>query len=234
MVGPGLFSYYASGARLALPVDVDDTACASAVLGSVHPYFAWGQNVRALLGSRNSQGLFQTWFEPINGHNNVDAGVNANVIVYLGQRYETEAALIFLEKALLGPSPELSSPYYPDGIILAYLAVRAARRAPRLLPAVRIAGRRIAAEQLANGSFGSDLRTACGAIVLGETAVPGFWRAVAHLLCSQGMNGAWGASPLYRSRNQWFGHDALTTAISLDALLVATLQNRLINEVATG
>jgi hypothetical protein len=221
MSGPGLFAYYTRAHPSQLPPDTDDTCCASTVLRDAHPFLLWGENVGWLLRSRDRTGVFLTWIEPFAGPNNVDVGVNANVLLYLGDRPETQAASDYVRRALSQADPLEHTRYYPDWLVLAYLVWRAYRAGARSLSdAVAATINRVGVAQRTDGSFGGDVRTACAIAVLSErrSELDLLRAAVELLLGRQHEEGCWSRGPVYRSADEFFGSEALTTALCLDAL----------------
>lgn len=224
MIGPGLFAYYTRTHTSQLPPDTDDTCCASAVLRRAHPYLTWGENIRWLLRSRDSTGAFLTWIQPFSGPNHVDVGVNANVLFYLGDRPETRAASEYVCCAFSQDDSMEHTGYYPDWLVLAYLVWRANLAGARSLCKVVTATiPRVAAAQCTDASFGTDVRTACAIALLSERrserdAICG---AVEVLLARQQADGSWARGTVYRSADEYFGSEALTTALCLDALAAA-------------
>jgi hypothetical protein len=222
MSGPGLFSYYPRAHPSQLPPDTDDTCCASAVLRTAHPFVLWGENIESLLRSRNRAGAFLTWIEPFAGPNNVDVGVNANVLLYLGDRPETQAASAYIDRVLRQGDPLDDAIYYPNRLVLAYLVWRAHRAgAGSLSSALVAAGAGVAAAQRTDGSFEDDLGTACAIAVLAgrRTGRDTVRAAVELLLARRRQDGAWSPGTVYRSRDEYFGSEALTTALCLEALV---------------
>jgi hypothetical protein len=221
MSGPGLFSYYTRTQMHQLPPDTDDTCCASAVLRRAHPFVMWGENVAALLRSRDIAGRFLTWIEPFAGPNNVDIGVNTNVLFYLGDRPETQAASDYVRRTLSQDDPLEDARYYPDWLVLAYLVWRAYRAGANSLSEAWAATiQRVDAAQHTDGSFGGDVRTACAVAVLSESLPrrDALRAGVEVLLERQAKNGSWAPGAVYRSSDEFFGSEALTTALCLDAL----------------
>jgi hypothetical protein len=235
MLGPGLFAYYTRTYVTRLPPDTDDTCCASAVLRRAHPFLMWGENVASLLRSRDTAGRFLTWIEPFDGPNNVDPGVNANVLFYLGDRPETQAASDYVRHTVNQDDQLEHARYYPDWLVLAYLVWRAWRGgATSLLEAVAATIRRVDAAQHTDGSFGGDVRTACAVALLSEPPArrDALRAAVEVLLERQGRDGSWAPGPVYRSMDEFFGSEALTTALCLDAL--AASRRMLVGEPDRG
>jgi hypothetical protein len=222
MIGPGLFSYYSKSHVSSLPPDVDDTSCASAALSRAHPFFAWRQNLRYLLDSRDSEGRFQTWIEPFSGPNNVDLGVNANLLSYLGEGIETARCVDFVRTFVC--DNHLVSKYYPDKLVISYLIARAHEAGVAgLSKAIDVLSEFVESQEADYGWYGSELRTACAILLLAaspRTRRP-LTRAVRRLRQAQIATGSWSCANFYRSDAEYFGHEVLTTAVSLHALSFA-------------
>jgi hypothetical protein len=127
MRGPGLFQYFTSKNARSIDFDLDDTACASVTLRGSHPFIMRGYNVRYFMENRNEAGLFYTWVGRADLTNNVDSVVNANVVLYLGDRDETKSACRYLIDTIKNSYESDSYHYYLDNMTL-YYAVRAHMR----------------------------------------------------------------------------------------------------------
>ena len=98
---PGVWSYWTTDSGKRIDPDLDDTALISVLLRRHHPHIALGTNVEAILSARDEAGLFRTWLRGPDRPNDVDAVVNANVVLYLGERPGTEAARAHLRDLVL-------------------------------------------------------------------------------------------------------------------------------------
>ena len=158
---PGVWSYWTGASGKRIEPDLDDTSLLSFVLRRHHPHVALGSNVEAILASRNRDGLFHTWLRPPDQSNDVDAVVNANVVLHLGERKETAAACDFLRACVLSGQEAGSYWYYVDDSVPSLRDLPGAlARGPR---ARRSAGRAVEkalARQRPDGSFGNELCTA--------------------------------------------------------------------------
>jgi len=224
-VGRGLFSYYAPTHTWALPPDADDTACASMALSSTHPFYAFHENRQILLDSRDSEGRFQTWIEPFSlAPNNVDLGVNANVLFYLGYDKDTRSAFDYVTARAL--SGDLTSRYYIEPLFTCYLISRICQREDTLLKAsIQSLRQMVRAQECGDGWYGSAQRTACAILVLhgDEGSTDHISRGIRRLLVAQHATGAWARAAIYRSAKEYFGHSALSTALVLHALAKCAL-----------
>ncbi|MBV9066053.1 MAG: terpene cyclase/mutase family protein [Methylobacteriaceae bacterium] len=147
--------------------------------------------------------------------NDIDPIVNANVLLYLGERAETQPTIDFLiETIRQGRVP--FSLYYEEPLTLYYAVARACRHAS---PRLSILGENIAAKTLARcGEIGqlSALQAALAASVLltfagGSDALPSL---ITRILQSQRGDGGWEVYPFY---NVW-GSQELTTAFCVKVL----------------
>ena len=247
MEGPGLWRYWSSrnpGHRH-LPPDLDDICCISHTLrGAGRPVPA---NREIILANRNERGLFYTWLAPraaapselagaiqclvgaesligllLAGRiNDVDAAVNANVVLYLGESEETRAAIDYLIAAAAGAGNGEPSHFYPDLAAFCYMLSRACFYGVSAL--ARASGPvldRLLPLQRDDGSFGSALNTALAACTLlnFDHRAPALHRAVEHLLAAQRHDGAWRRHPMFLGPAPYYGSEELTTAFCLEAL----------------
>lgn len=217
--------------------DADDTACAAAVLpASALPRDHW-QRLQSL---QTPEGLFVTWKDPgalgaahrayrddllnILGHpapegNDIDCGVNANVLWYAATRQQAlpEVCAYLVRAVQTGDLPRCSL-YYVSAPHLDYLIARAyAAGATCLAPAIEAMRRTLLAQQQPDGSWGDDLETACAAAALLRIGYrgPPIERAVALLVAHQRADGSWPACRFIAANH---GAAALTTAIILEVL----------------
>ena len=225
---PGVWSYWtgASGKRIA--PDLDDTSLLSFVLRRHHPHVALGSNVEAVLGARNRDGLFHTWLRPPDQSNDVDAVVNANVVLHLGERKETEAACDFLRACVLSGREGGSYWYYVDDSSLYYAISRALWHGVRVLDDLREPlVEKALARQRPDGSFGNELCTAWTLSTLlnaGSDDRDSISGAVGWLLARQRLDGGWacvaafaGPEPPGPRTFRW-GSEELTAAACIEAL----------------
>ena len=158
---PGVWSYWTAASGKRIDPDLDDTALISFLLRRHHPHIALGSNVEAVLSARDAAGRFHTWLRAPDRPNDTDAVVNANVVLYLGERAETAAACAHLRDCVLSGREPASYRYYVDDAALYYAISRAAWhgvRAFRDLGDALVA--KALARQRADGSFGDELGTA--------------------------------------------------------------------------
>lgn len=134
-----------------LPPDLDDTACVSAILASRGRTII--DNRPLMLANRNRRGLFYTWVAPRAGPilrwravlsqllhpaalhwiftktparpHDVDAGVNANVLYYLGARPGTRPVVTYLLDVIRADAETRSDKWYDNRFVMYYFLARA-------------------------------------------------------------------------------------------------------------
>ncbi len=226
---PGIWKYFSSSYPTPIEPDVDDTACASFVLKDIHPDIRQGRNVDIILGNRNEDGLFFTRLQEKAKPNDIDSVVNANALLYLGDREETRAVSDYLNRIIAEGREAETYHYYLDDLAFYYAVSRAyLNGATSLGPAKEPVISRTLSRQRSDGSFGNELLTglaiccllnySCGNI----DAVSG---GVENLMSAQRIDGSWSriayyiGGPLTPEANAaWCGSPELTTGFCLEAL----------------
>ena len=153
----------------------------------------------------------------------VDPVVNANVLLRLGERAETEAARRFVAETVLADPPTFSL-YYEDLLVLHYAAARASEDAS---PGLRALGPHIVSRievRVETDEALNPLKTALAAATLAIFAPrsAAFGCLVDSILAAQRPDGGWQACAFY---NVW-GSEELTTGFCLEALARHLLLNR--------
>lgn len=221
----GLFRYFSSKNPRSIGFDLDDTACASVALQQWGPGIAVCHNVEHFVGNRDADGLFYTWVGNATPENEVDSVVNANVVFYLGERGETRSACRHLVETIRSGREAGSYRYYLDDVTLYYAVSRAyAHNAPSLGAAREAAAEGILRRAEGDGSFGDELTTAqalCGLANFGYDDPARLEEAARYLERRQGPDGSWRRAPLFRGAGMYFGSEELTTALCLEALVLA-------------
>src|SRR5215218_3866527 len=195
MSGPGLFQYYTSKNTNSIGFDLDDTACASVVLQQSHPLVAGGHNVEYFLENRNEAGLFNTLVGDTDPENEVDSVVNANVVLYLGDRGETRSACRYLIDTIQSGHESESYHHYLDDMTLYYAVSRAyAHGTSSLREARETLIEKVLQFSKDDGSFGNELATACAMCSLANFGFDGVTRlrvAARYLETQQKADGSW-------------------------------------------
>ena len=158
---PGVWSYWTAASGKRIDPDLDDTALISFLLRRHHPHLALGSNVAAVLSARDEAGRFRTWLREPDRPNDVDAVVNANVVLYLGERAETAAARAYLRECVRAGREPASYRYYLDDSALHYAVSRAAWHGSGGLDDLRdVLVEQALRRQRPDGSFGDELCSA--------------------------------------------------------------------------
>ena len=216
-----------------IPLDVDDTSIASAALARAGRPFP--NNRALLLANRNRRGLFKTWIVRWWPHprktyrffrdstakvGDVDAVINANVVIYLGLCEETRPAIAHMLAVLRANGEMMSTKWYESRFIVWYFFSDALREiAPEagemIVPRVEAATPRNAL----------DLALAASTLELWDRAPD-----VQPLLDAQLPSGAWPRAGFYHAGLKrisatelqptppWWGSEALTTVLAVEAL----------------
>lgn len=228
MEEPGLWRYWTASAGLDIDPDLDDTCLASFVLRGYAPLRRIAANVDLILAKRNQEGLFHTWFRPPEARNDIDSVVNANALLYLGERPETQAVCRYLNWLVRESKVAGSSHYYPGELSFYYALSRSFHHGIRELgQAKETVVSALASLQQRNGSFGDSLATAQGCCCLlnfGHFDSRQLFGAVENVLEDQGDDGSWprvsfwaGPEPPHQHSLFW-GAEEITTALSIECL----------------
>jgi hypothetical protein len=176
-----------------------------------------------MLDQRNEDGVFLTWIKPVGESNDVDSVVNANVLLYLGDRPETVGCAEFLNQ-VVGTNTEAHSYwYYTSDAALYHAMSRAFHSGARsLTPSVKSIAARIRMAPPEN-----ELICALGLsslVYLGCVENHALRSGLSYLLDHQRENGSWRRLPFCcgpeppASRAAWFGSEELTACLCLEAL----------------
>ncbi len=225
---PGVWRYWTSRSPKRIDADLDDTACISFALRRIAPDLDFGNATQAILSARRPDGLFRTWLRPEGQPNDVDSVVNANVLLWLGDRPETEPVAAKLQQILAAGAETGSYYYYLDDLALYYAIARAHANGCRSLAGCRRSGlERLGARRRDNGSFGDELQTALALCALldwcagPESRVD---RTVEWLIGAQRADGGWASRAFCTGPeppgppSYWWGSETLTTALAVEAL----------------
>jgi hypothetical protein len=211
------------------PLDLDDTSIASTALAAAGRPFP--DNRPLLLACRERSGLFRTWivrrwrhplrtyrfFRRIAEERDVDAVINANVVIYLGDCEETRPAIEHMLTVLRAEREMTSTIWYGSRFTVWYFFTHALRNiAPE---AGEMIVPRIEAAAPANAL---ELALATSTLLLWNRAPD-----IQPLIEAQLPSGAWPRCGFYhmgRRRNEprpkppWWGSEALTTLFAIEAL----------------
>lgn len=216
-----------------IPLDVDDTSIASAALVAAGRRFP--NNRAPLLANRNRRGLFRTWIVRWWPHprliyrffrhttaevGDVDAAINANVVMYLGACNETRPAIEHMLEVLRTNAELKSTKWYESRFTVWYFFSHALHGiAPE-------AGEMIVSRiEAATPRNALELALATSTLLLWHRAPD-----VQPLLDAQLPSGAWPRAGFYhaglkrispgefQSTPPWWGSEALTTVLAVEAL----------------
>ena len=216
-----------------IPLDVDDTSIASAALAAAERRFP--NNRALLLANRARRGLFKTWIVRWWPHprktyrffrdstaelGDVDAVINANVVIYLGMCEETRPAIAHMLAVLRANGEMMSTKWYESRFTVWYFFSHAlCEIAPE---AGEMIVRRI---ETATPRNALDLALAASALLLWNRAPD-----VQPLINAQLPSGAWPRAGFYHAGLKrispnafqptppWWGSEALTTILAVEAL----------------
>ncbi len=213
-----------------VPLDTDDTAIASTALEAAGRPF---QNNRALLlKQRERNGLFRTWIPRWLQHprrfyrffryttaevRDVDAAINANIVVYLGDCKETRPAIAHMIAILRTDGEEMSSKWYESPFAVWYFFSHA-------LHAIAPEAGEMIVPRVEGATAANVLHLALAAsTLLLWNRVPD----VGPLIAAQLPSGAWPSAGFYHAGRRradsqptppWWGSEALTTVLAVEAL----------------
>jgi hypothetical protein len=222
---PGVWRYWAKRAAQPIPPDLDDTSCALSLFRTLAPR-RMGTGWRdAVLAARDEHGRFRTWLWE--GPNDVDAVVNANAVLLLGESSDTLPAIEFLSTIIRGHNEAPGYWYYLDDLALHYSVARAYCAGATALGHVRDASlRRIRGRRSGDGSFGDPLVTAlavCALVSWGVSAEE-LLPSLCALLSTQRVRAGWRRVAYYAGppppgpHSAWWGSSTLTTGLCVEAL----------------
>lgn len=218
---PGLWRYWSSRSGAPIDPDLDDTCVVSFALHGVAARD--GDNVATILANRHPSGLFKTWLRDPEADNDVDGVVNANVLLYLGERPETTAARDIVAAAINEDREAQSTIYYLDPLALYHAVARAYAHGVQGFSACRDAVlAKVEAPRGPLDALSAALRIATR---LGFGASGGALDDdVRFLLASQSPDGSFARAAFYTGPEPpaphavWWGSEELTTALAIEAL----------------
>lgn len=224
----GIWRFWTKRNKKRIPPDLDDISTISFVLKLNK--ISFDDNYQLILNNRNQDNLFLTFIikEGEKYHfkrlidkfkDYVDAVVNANVLLYLGQ--DDPWVCSFINQAI--KLNQVCSIYYPNKLALFYMVSRAFKNNVTSLGENRdLIIKSTLSYQKKDGSFGSDLNTALALNTLFNFDYSGkeIDSAIQHLLKRQLANGSWKKSFLFLGPFPWryYGSEELTTALVIEAM----------------
>lgn len=228
MEAPGLWRYFSLGNAETLPLDLDDTACAAYVLKDAHDYLRLGLNHRLFLINRDSKGRFRTFLSD-RSDDNLCGLVNANVVLYLGEREETLAACDYLVSLTNQDDVGKRTLYGVDDLLFYYVLSRAYFHGVTRHGATRLAKARDAAiaaivgrrdEEGSLGGHALHTSMAISSLLNFDAAEPRLLMdGIRYLLESQSRDGSWPCAAFYIDFDEgYYGSEEVTTALCIEAL----------------
>lgn len=228
----GLWRHPSTGLRKHwhTPLDVDDTALASAALASAGRTFP--DNRALLLAQRGpAHGLFLTWFarwwphpiatyrffRTIAERGDVDSVINANAVFYLGECEETRPAIEHMLRIVRDGREMISTIWYGSPFTIWYFFSHALRAVGQ--PAGDLIVSRVEATAPADALE----KAAAATSLLLWNRLPD----IGPLLDAQLPSGAWPSCGFYHMgrrrseqvpRTPWWGSESLTTVFAVEAL----------------
>jgi len=211
--------------------DADDTACCAHALlsrGISPPELERGRKI--LMEHRDDQGRFLTWLDHGTRPpgNDVDAVVNANVLLWLGETPETRPAIDYLNQIIETNAEHHSYWYYLDHLTFYYMLSRAMKSGvSRLEKSKPFIVERTLRRRQSDGGFGTDLQTALAvASLLNCGARSEAASGVEALVERQRDDGSWSLEAFYAAQKPplpgtfifWCGSAELTTALCLEGI----------------
>jgi len=249
--GPGVWRFWTSKSQLHrwIPPDLDDTCCALFALRDAG--VALPPSERLVLSNRSRAGLFYTWLLPgRDAHStlrllrwahfsfrqhpfwqnteaerdDIDGVVNANTLLYLGDRAESRLPVDYLLGTLAAVNEASCDKWHLSKFNFYYMVSRAYFHGVASLGAARATVvERIAEAAVTQGGIETALDVALAACsLLNFDADRGLiGRLASRLVSSQAPAGGWPRSALFfggPKRVYGWGSEELTTAVSLEAL----------------
>ncbi|MBN2542067.1 hypothetical protein JXI42_04310 [bacterium] len=223
---PGLWRFWTSRSGKSIDPDLDDISCISFLLEQND--IPMKSIVPTVIGNRNEQGLFNTWVRDSGQKNDLDCVVNANVLLFLGDREETIPVCEYLNEIIIEGNMNDCFRYYLDDMAFYYMVSRAYFNGASCLEESREdLIEQVVKRQLENGSFGDELQTAfalCALLNCDYKEHQVLDEAVVYLLDTQDTTGSWRKIAFFTGlehpapQTVWWGSEEMTTAICVEAL----------------
>ncbi|BAQ61786.1 hypothetical protein GM3708_2192 [Geminocystis sp. NIES-3708] len=249
---PGLWRYFSTKTKFrhTCPPDVDDTCCVAFIFKK---YKITLNNKDLILANRNQNGLFYTWIIPrfsmlfthpqfwLNSllsipsystfwrfsecrPNDLDCGINANVVLYLGEIEETKKVIDYLiDVTLKGKETEFDK-WYLSSFPHYYFLSRAYFNGVKRLGVLKETIVSNLEQKFEQEGYNNPLDTALAACTFLNFGLitPTLQETIAFLLANQKNDGSWVSSPFYfigPTRTKSFGSLELTTGVCVEALI---------------
>lgn len=213
----GIWRFWTSRSKKNIPPDLDDISCISFILRKYGIISL--SNYEIFKDNRNKYGLYNTW---VGGKEEIDCIVNANVLLYLGQREETKNVCNYLNYIILYDKEDNCILYYLNKISLYYMVSRAYfNDVSYLVSSKEKIINKILSMQKRDGSFENELYTALAICTLLNFKYdsPKINSSINYLIKTQEENGSWKRCGFFlEPPSKYYGSEELTTAICLEAI----------------
>lgn len=216
--------YWVKDWPIAIPADLDDTACCLKLLGGSLSREQRACGIAQVIRNREASGLYKTWILDTAEHNDVDSVVNANVVAFLGSGSNTIDAIEYLIGVVDADKCRESSHYYLSEMSL-FHAIALARESG-VLDFDKVARRIVA--RIVDSSFQGNVLESAQAIstllALGQDGGDWLGLTVERILEAQSPDGSWPLVPFYSGprhpapTSYWFGSREMTSAHCVEAL----------------
>lgn len=189
----------------------------------------WVSNIKYWLSLwrefRHPIGQYYFWKLMPCEKDDIDAGVNSNVLFYLGEGDNTEAVVDLMVQVIQEGREETCDKWYSRAILIYYFFSKNIQKGiPKLEPLKEIIKNRISAEFKSDGQiFKSALDTALAVSTLIDIGYPQDIpkKSIQYLLDAQNPEGSWDKWMIYyagHDRTSGYGDDAISTSFVLEAL----------------
>lgn len=229
MHAPGFWRYWTRDSPNRIPIDLDDTACASLALhinGRAFP-----PNRGPILKNRDESGRFLTWLIderlnslekdlPVSERGNIDPVVNANLIAYLGYQDEIQPALEYAMDWTKSDDHRGHWGYYVDTLAMYYAVSRGCYRGVGQFCNARDRLKQAISSRFRARRDWNTLSTAfaiCTLLNFSESSED-LQVLARELVAEQRSDGSWPATAMYVGPTRFHGSSELTTGLCLEAL----------------
>jgi hypothetical protein len=214
---------------LGIVPDFDDTACVSNALKSNGVDFP--DNRRLFYNNQTPEGIFFTWLlsdtslirekDYCPPYNNICCGVNANILLYLGDIQETSEAVNYINDVIANNKQVDESAYFPNPFVVYYLISRAySSGLYSLEPSRKCIVKKIAC-YLLNEQQTFDTMTvilAVASLLNFNHFTAEFSKWVDWIVEAQSNDGSWPLASFFIDTNNHYGSKELTTSVALEVI----------------
>lgn len=214
--------------------DLDDIACISFSLRKNKIYY---KNYHLFMNNRNEEELFYTWLFNIPPRmeynelttyivpekNDICSGVNANILLYLGENEDTKEVINWLVNIIKLDKENESMIYFHNKVVLYYLISRAYYNGVEGFKEVRkIIKDKILSEQKSDGAFESVMIAALAVCSLYNFSIEDNYikKVVNYIIDSRNSDYSWNEESFYFDPGYklYCGSKELTTSFCIEAI----------------